>query len=159
MGCYRCADKTATDTSGVNCKSCYAELACEKTGVGFVHTPVEIGATVIRLQHGHAQHFPVLQECEYFFAHITDACTKMCEQIRIIDVNTDNDTITLATPMTSCFSSNSRIMYDVRSVSAIRAIASEVGINVVAPLEYNCETRTLSINCQELRNLLDNCNA
>ena len=53
----------------------------------------------------------------------------------------------------------SRLCYETSSVEAIREIAAGVGINVVHPLVYDCETRTLSIDCQGLRELMDNCKA
>lgn len=143
----------------MKCPSCYAELPCALTGVGFIHTPAPIGARELILNKNHGAHFPDLQGCEFFFAYITDACTNQCVKVRITAVNKTTDRLTLETPLTACVPSLSKITYDSTSVEAIREIADGVGINVLSPLVYDCSTRTLSIDCQKMRELMDNCGA
>lgn len=141
----------------MKCPSKYAELPCSLTGVGFIHTPVEIGARNIRLNKNHASHFPDLQAGEFFFAYVQDACNKQCSKVRVIGVNKSTDTLTIETPSTTCIPSLSKVTYESTSVEAIREIAAGIGINVAHPLLYNCETRTLSLDCQGVRELLANC--
>lgn len=141
----------------MKCPSRYAELQCALTGVGFIHTPAPIGALYLTLVNNHANHFPTLQVGEWFFAHITDACTNMCTKVKIVGVDKVTGQLLMDAPLVACIPSLSRVSYDSTSVEAIREIAEGVGINVVYPLVYDCETRTLSIDCQGLRDLMDNC--
>ena len=143
----------------MKCPSNYAELTCPLTGCGYIHTPVGIGAREIKLIKNHASNFPDLQEGEFFFAYVTDACTKHCTKVKVVGVDKTTDTLTIEVPTINCIPSMSRICYETSSVEAIREIAAGVGIDVVHPLVYDCETRTLSIDCQGLRELMDNCKA
>lgn len=139
------------------CPNCYAELPCHLSGVGYTFTTAEVGSQVLRLQKNHAMHFPKLNDCQYFFVYLTDACNKRCAQARVIGVDYTADALYLDSPLPMCLSSLSRVSYDVGSVAAIRSIAAEIGINAISPLVYDCATRTLSIDCQAMRDLLDNC--
>lgn len=141
----------------MKCPNLYAELDCCLTGTGFLHSKSGIGATELHLIKGHASHFPTLQNREFFFAYITDACTKQCTQVTVTGVDKTTDTLTISPPLTVCYSSQSRIAYDYSSVARTREIAASVGINVVSPLIYDCDTRTLSIDCQAMRDLLAKC--
>lgn len=143
----------------MKCPSNYAELTCPLTGCGYIHTPVSIGAREIRLIKNQASNFPDLQVDEFFFVYVNDACNHQCTKLKVVGVNKTTDTLTIETPTINCIPSNSRICYESTSVEAIREIAAGVGINVVYPLVYDCETRTLSIDCQGLRELMDNCKA
>lgn len=143
----------------MKCPSNYAELTCPLTGCGYIHTPVSIGAREIRLIKNQASNFPDLQVDEFFFVYVNDACNHQCTKLKVVGVNKTTDTLTIETPTINCIPSNSRICYESTSVEAIREIAAGIGINVVYPLVYDCETRTLSINCQGLRELMDNCKA
>lgn len=141
----------------MKCPSNYAELTCPLTGCGYIHTPVGIGAREIRLIKNQASNFPDLQVGEFFFVYVNDACNHQCTKLKVVGVNKTTDTLTIETPTINCIPSNSRICYETSSVEAIREIAAGVGINVVHPLVYDCETRTLSIDCQGLRELISNC--
>ena len=141
----------------MKCPSNYAELTCPLTGCGYIHTPVGIGAREIRLIKNQASNFPDLQVDEFFFVYVNDACNHQCTKLKVVGVNKTTDTLTIETPTINCIPSNSRICYESTSVEAIREIAAGVGINVVHPLVYDCETRTLSIDCQGLRELISNC--
>lgn len=141
----------------MKCPSNYAELTCPLTGCGYIHTPVGIGAREIRLIKNQASNFPDLQVGEFFFVYVNDACNHQCTKLKVVGVNKTTDTLTIETPTINCIPSNSRICYESTSVEAIREIAAGVGINVVHPLVYDCETRTLSIDCQGLRELISNC--
>lgn len=143
----------------MKCPSNYAELTCPLTGCGYIHTPVGIGAREIRLIKNQASNFPDLQVGEFFFVYVNDACNHQCTKLKVVGVNKTTDTLTIETPTINCIPSNSRICYESTSVEAIREIAAGVGINVVHPLVYDCETRTLSIDCQGLRELISNCTA
>lgn len=141
----------------MKCPSKYAELACPLTGCGYVHSPMPVGAREIPLIKNQAANFPDLQQGEFFFIYATDACTKQCTKLKVIGVNKVTDRLTIETPTTVCIPSLSRVCYENTSVEAQREIAASVGINVVFPLVYDCETRTLSIDCQGLRQLMDSC--
>ena len=141
----------------MKCPSTYAELPCPLTGVGYLHRKVEIGARELYLIKGQASQFPDLQQGEFFFAYIHDACTKHCTKVKVIGVDKVADRLDIETPTTMCIPGLSRISYESSSVEAIREISASVGINVVYPLVYDCETRTLSLDCRGVRQLMDNC--
>ncbi len=141
----------------MKCPNKYAELPCALTGVGFLHHKVGVGTTELPLIKGHASNFPSVEDAEFFFAYVTDACTKQCEHVRVVAVDKTNDILTIETGLTTCFSSQSKICFDFSSVQRTREIAESIGINVVSPLVYDCETRTLSIDCQAMRELLNRC--
>lgn len=139
------------------CDTKYAQLPCHQTGVAYTHSKTNVGDTVLRLQQKHSAQLPILGAGQFFYATLTDACNKRCQQVKVVAVDMVNDTVTLDTPLADCMSSNARLRYDICDVNAILAIAESVGLNVTPPLQYDCNTRTLSINCVQLREMLEEC--
>lgn len=138
----------------MSCQPKYAPLPCSKTGVGYTSKAHDIGSKVLSLRLKHSQGFPSLGRGEYFYANILDACDHICEQVKVINVG--NDSITIETGLTTCFSSNSKITYTL-PVQAIADIAQQVGLNVVSPLIWDCDTQTLSIDCAKLKQMIAEC--
>jgi len=99
------------------------------------------------LQTGHGAFFPAVSAGQFFYAEITDGCHECCEVVRVVGREGDVLTIERDAPTCDCFSSNSRVRYVSCSRDAILAIAAEVDLNVEAPLNWDCATRTLSITC------------
>lgn len=104
---------------------------------------------------GHGANFPSLIENEYFYATLYAPCDTKCARVTVIATSSDTFTIEgLDNTTDICFPENSKLVYDRCSTETIRAIASEVPINVTAPLKYDACTRTLSIDCAELKRII-----
>lgn len=136
------------------CDPKYLDLPCSLSGLGYTAAALSDVGTEITLMQGHGAFFPEVGDGEYFFARLTTACGDCCEEVRVIGRDADTLTVERASASCGCFSSNSAVRYERTSKSAILAIASEAPINVVSPLHWDCETRTLSFDCEELLNLL-----
>lgn len=139
-----------------DCKQHYKALPCSYTGVGYTAATLSGAATALHLRTGHGKHFPDLGDGDYFYAWLTDGCDECCEQIRVVAKKDDTLTIERPEMRCACFGTNSRVSYTSCSVAAIEAIASGVGLNVTDPLVYDCETRTLSIDCGKLHEMIVN---
>lgn len=123
-------------------------LPCGLQGYGYLSTPVRSTDTVLRLMNGHGAFFPALQGGQYFFVTV-QGCDGCCETMRV--TARDGDVLTVVrTDICDCINSNARVTYDAGSREYIQAIAREIGINTVSPLNYDCETHTLSIDCNKL---------
>lgn len=138
----------------MNCRT-YKSLTCSKSGVGYLSSPVSCSGCVINVMSGHGTNFPSLTENEYFYATLYSPCDKHCARVVVTAVSGDKLMIEVLDNLTDmCFPENSKLVYDSNSVDAIKAIASEVPINVTAPLKYDACTRTLSIDCAELKRII-----
>ena len=126
------------------CPVRYPGLPCHLSGVGYTARPALLGSASLVLQSGHGAQFPALTAGQFFFAEVVDACGD------VVDVDGDTLAIVRDSPTCDCFASNSRVRYVSDSREAILAIAAEVPFDVVEPLEWDCATRTLSINCAKL---------
>ena len=135
------------------CSPRYVGLPCPLSGVGYSAAAVSLGAASITLQAGHGAFFPAVSAGQFFFAEMTDACGDCCETVRVTGKTGDILQIVRDAPG-CCFASNSRVRYVSHTRDAVLAIAEEVPINVVPPLQYDCETRTLSINCSMLAEMV-----
>lgn len=139
-----------------DCPVHYKDLACGLTGVGYTAEVISGAVTTVRLRKGHGKQFPEMASGDYFYAYLTDGCNECCEQVKVTGIKGDVVTFERSAMSCDCYSTNSRLRYSNCSVEAIRAIASEVGINVVPPLRYDCATRTLSIDCGALHDMIAN---
>lgn len=138
------------------CSPRYVGLPCPLSGVGYSAAAVPLGAASIQLQPGHGAFFPAILPGQFFYAEVTDGCGGCCETVRVTAKMGDVLTIVRDAPVCDCLSSNSRIRYVSDTRDAILAIAEEVPINVVAPLIWDCETRTLRIDCALLHEMISN---
>lgn len=135
------------------CSPRYVGLPCPLSGVGYSAAAVPLGAASIPLQTGHGAFFPEVGAGQFFFAEITDACGSCCETVRVTGKTGDILQVVRDNP-SCCFASNSRVRYVSHTRDAVLAIAEEVSFNVVEPLVWDCETRTLSINCAALAEMV-----
>lgn len=138
----------------MTCPTRYAALPCSKTGVGFTSVVTGPSETQLKLRTGHGAQFPVLSPGQFFYADLQDACGGCCEEVRVVQTQGDVFTIERPAQHCDCFSTNSLLRYTSCSVQAIQAIASDIGINAKWPLVYDCETRTLSIDCAGLQEMV-----
>ena len=138
------------------CSPVYVGLPCHLSGVGFAAESSTLGSATLKLQTGHGLHFPEVVPGQFFYAVVTDPCSDCCETVRVIGRTGDTLTIQRDAPSCGCFKANARVRYVSNTKDAVLAIASEAPINVQPPLVWNCETRTLSIDCNKLHEMINN---
>lgn len=131
----------------MTCPARYVGLPCSLSGVGYSAVAAPLGAASITLQTGHGAFFPAVDAGQFFFAEVTDGCGGCCETVRVTGRTGDVLAIVRDAPTCDCLSANSRVRYVSCSRDAILAIAAEVDINAVPPLHWDCETRTLTLEC------------
>lgn len=130
------------------CPARLQTLPCSLQGYGYLANPVRLGDTTIQLMKGHGAYFPELSGNQFFFVMV-EGCDGCCEQMRVTARSGDVLTVERGNGC-ECINSNARVSYDYTSREYIQAIAREIGINVKSPLEYDCETNTLSLDCNKL---------
>lgn len=136
------------------CAPRYAGLPCHLSGVGFTAIPAPLGSAVLQLQAGHGAFFPALNAGQFFYAEVTSDCNDCCEVVRVTARNGDQLTVVRGSPTCECIKSNARVRYVSDTRDAILAIAADVPFEVQSPLVWDCSTRTLSIDCAALQNLI-----
>lgn len=136
------------------CAPSYLGLPCHLSGVGYTARSSPLGSASLQLQEGHGAQFPAVSPGEFFYAEVTDGCHTCCEVVRVVGRVGDVLEIERDAPSCDCFSANSRVSYLSTTKEAILAIAAEVPFNVVEPLVWDCETRTLSLDCAQLQQMI-----
>lgn len=135
----------------MTCPALLEPLNCAQTGVGFMALAYTAGATTLTLQQGQGEHFPVPASGRVFYVDVggCGCCGRLKVTGRVGDVLT-------VEPFTgcTCMSANARVAYASNSPEHMRLVAMEVPFNAVPPLHWDCETRTLSIDCEELKALV-----
>lgn len=131
------------------CPARLVELPCSMQGYAYLANPLRRDGVELQLMRGHGRHFPVLTGSEFFFVKV-EGCEGCCESMKV--VATRGDVLVVERPDTGCdcINSNARVSYDYTSKRYIQAAAREIGLNVTGPLVYDCETNTLSVDCNKL---------
>lgn len=130
-----------------------ARLGCQQTGVGFLARAWTPTATTIELQVGQGAGFPQPAAGETFWVDLggCGCCARVQVTARAGDV------LTIVPPVSSdcsCISSTARVAYATSSPEHTQTLAAELPFNVVPPLRWDCETRTLSIDCAALKDMV-----
>ena len=127
------------------CPSKLVEKPCALTGVGYLVAPYRPGATTMQLQPAHGSNFPALTGDQYFYINV-ESCDGCCGPIKV--TARDKDTLTVVpNAACSCIASNAKVVYDNTSAKYISALALN-DVTFAAPLSFNCDTRTLHVNCE-----------
>lgn len=130
------------------CPARLQSLPCSMRGYGYLSDPVRQSDNTLRLMKGQGAYFPELVGDQFFFVTV-EGCDGCCEHMRV--VARDGDTLTVErTSRCDCINSNARVAYDYNSKEYIQAAAREIGLNVKAPLLYDCESNTISLDCNAL---------
>jgi hypothetical protein len=139
------------------CPTKLSPLGCKQTGVGFLQTTWSGCGTTIQLFAGQGAQFPQPVNGQSFWVDVdgTSCGGSCCARLEVIARTAD--TLTLRNPDCSCdcIPATSKVSYAHNSPEHIRMVASELGFNVVPPLRFDCATRTLSINCEELKQMVN----
>lgn len=136
--------------------SCHglAQLSCNQTGVGFLATAWNPGATSIELAPGQGVNFPAPTSAQRYFVDIggCGCCTRVEVTARAGDV------LTIVPPPASdctCITKNARVAYATNSPEHTTLVAQSLPFEVVPPLRWDCATRTLSIDCAMLKDMVN----
>lgn len=130
------------------CTARLQELPCDLRGFGYLAEPVRLNDTTLLLMKGQGEYFPAITGDQFFFVNV-EGCKGCCEHMRV--TARDGDRLTVErTGRCDCINSNAKVSYDYTSKHYIQAIAREIGLNVLSPLTYDCETNTVGIDCTKL---------
>lgn len=132
-----------------------AMTTCSQTGQGFTRAPLNPGDTEVQLMTGHGDQFPELTPGHFFFISVYAGCSQCCETMRV--TARTGDILTVERPAAGacgCMKSNATVVYARDSREHLEALIRDIGINVVPPLRFDPCTRTLSINCEELHEMV-----
>ncbi|HQL53499.1 MAG TPA: hypothetical protein PLQ87_02240 [Phycisphaerae bacterium] len=135
------------------CPPLLTPLACGQTGVGFTLSAWSAPHTELHLRAGMGANFPVPTAGNSFWVDI-GGCG-CCARLQV--TGRTGDVLTVVPPAAGdcdCIGSNARVAYATSSPEHIRALAAEVPFNVQPPLRWDCATRTLSIDCAALKDLV-----
>lgn len=135
------------------CPPTLTPLGCDQTGVGFTAQAWNLSDTTLHLRAGMGANFPEPVGTSYWVDLGGCGC---CARVRV--TGRVGDVLTVEPPPgtdCTCVGSNTRVAYASNSPEHIRALAMEVGINVQSPLVWNCATRTLSLDCAALKNMVN----
>jgi hypothetical protein len=136
------------------CPPTLTPLGCDQTGVGFLSMAWNLADTSLHLRAGMGASFPIPSSATSYWVDLggCGCCARVQVTGRVGDV------LTIVPPPATgctCISSNTRVAYASNSPEHMRELAKEVGINVVSPLVWNCATRTLSLDCAALKDLVN----
>lgn len=135
-----------TDT----CEQIYADLPCGRSGVATLTKPIDESNTKLTLAEGHGDCLPDPSDHQHFYIRVIDPCNGCCEHMRVVKKANDELEVERDGSQCECISAPARVEYDSNSNRAVLDKASALSFNVVSPLEWDCETRTLSLNCEAL---------
>lgn len=134
------------------CAQKLTRIGASQLGVGFTTMPIPTGATTITLKAGHGVNFPIPTGGSSYWVDIV--CPTGTSRAEVIGNAGNVLTVRNLTLSSGCVPSYAKVSYASSAPEHVVAIVTEMGINVVAPLQYNCDTRTLSINCEMLKSMV-----
>ena len=131
-----------------------AHLGCQQTGVGFLASAWTPSDTTIELAPGQGVNFPTPTATQRYFVDLggCGCCTRVEVTARAGDV------LTIIPPAASdctCITKHARVAYATNSPEHIALVAQALPFEVVPPLRWDCETRTLSIDCAALKDMVN----
>lgn len=134
----------------MTCQPKLIPLPCGASGFGYTAQPLNKGQTRLQLMKGHGVSFPTISHGQFFYVTVHSPCGTCCETMQVVGVEEDELIVVRdATAPCECIPSNAKVVYSTDSKQTILAISREVGLNVAAPLQYDCEKNLLSINCEQ----------
>lgn len=126
---------------------------CAMSGEGYTAQPMMRGQNQIQLMQGHGAGFPSVSSGQFYYVEVSSSCGTCCEVMQVVGKNADVLTVVrTAGTACDCIESNATVTYTLSTYDAILAIAGEAPFNVASPLVFDCETRTLSIDCEAFSN-------
>lgn len=132
----------------MKCANNLIPLPCNIPGVGYTRTTFDNTDTEIPLMSGHGLNFPAVASGKWYYVKVYDACSGCCGEYRVTGRTANSLTVEPVSPLgCACMTSNAKVTFVDVPVYIVEDIVKSVGINVVAPLVYDCTTNTLSLDC------------
>lgn len=132
-------------------------LSCGQCGLAFTAANYDCGSNTLRMQGGAAASFPAPASGKYFFVEIQSSCNskhdcaECCATLKVTAINGDVWTVEPVGGCTcECIGPNATVKYSTSSYEVVKSIVESLGIKVQPPLKYDCETGTLSLDCNYL---------
>lgn len=137
----------------MSCGPTLARLGCDQLGVSTLAQKYT-GGSSLYVTPKTASELPDLTSGETYWIRVRGACGS-CASIQV--VAKDGATLTVVEPVgfSGCLVTGSTVVYDAMNAEAIKLLAAELPFDAVEPLHWDCATRTLSIDCGELKAMLD----
>lgn len=134
----------------MGCELRYLSLPCVKTGKAVLAESFCGNTTSVKLQPKHGTNLPQAGGGKFFHAFLVSDCCTQCEEVRVTEVKDDVVTLERIEQSATCFPPRSTLSYTSTTPAAIRAIVEDTPINVAPPLKYDCNSRTISVDCAQL---------
>lgn len=137
----------------LTCPAQLEPLGCGQSGMGVARCTQEPGR--LDLHTGQGANFPTPTAGRTYWVDVRErAGCGACQRLQV--VGKDGDTLlVLALPGGAAVGTGAtQVVYASASPEHIQLLAQEIGVNAVAPLRYDCATRRLWIDCEELKNML-----
>lgn len=125
-----------------------ARLPCNRSGavvVGQRYT----GGTTLTLQPGGAAALPTLQNDEVFFLEVLGNDCGDCAKFRVTAVT--GEALTVDNVDGVCLPPGTVLRYTATHPDAIKLLAAEIPFEAASPLVWDCNTNTLSLDCEALK--------
>lgn len=135
----------------MSCPSLLEPKNCLQTGMASVVNTVPVGGTSLELESGGGVRFPAPSSGRVYYA-IVYGCG-CCNIVKV--TNLVGDTLTIE-PVNSPIVAGSFIEYSTALVENIELIARSVMPTFMPPLQYDCVTNTVTIDCAALKDLATN---
>lgn len=141
-----------------SCSERLIELPCNLTGKGFTTAVVGSDSDTIRLMKGMGVNFPAVSTAKHYYVKVSSACAGCCAEFKVIGKVGDTLNVERVSAMVcECIGTNATVTYIHTSMAVIEDMVRAVGINVVPPLVYDCNTHTLSIDCSLIPTVITPC--
>lgn len=131
-------------------------LPIAATGTGCVRKIVGSPST-ITLFKDNAANFPSLTTGKFFYAIIHARCANVIVKVTAVDMTTNQFTVEWVEgqPL-SCIPEGSQIVYSLCNQYALQEMIDTSPVNVTSPLVFDCDTRTISVDCAALKAMVNN---
>lgn len=132
-------------------------LQCDQSGIGYTAANYNCGSTTLRMAPGFSDDFPTPSSGRFFYVELETKCSekhdcgRCCATLKVVNIVNNEWTVEpVGDCNCECFSANARVIYSTSTYEAVKAVIEQIGIKVQPPLKYDCETGTLSLDCNYL---------
>ena len=135
----------------MTCGPRLARLACDRSGVATVAQRYT-GGTTLALKPGGAAALPTLQAGEVMFVEVIGRDCGGCAVFRVSAIV--GESLTVDNVPGACLPPGTMVRYTATHPDAIKLLAAELPFEAVSPLVWDCNSRTLSLDCSDLKALV-----
>jgi hypothetical protein len=136
----------------MSCAPTLARLPCDRSGIATVGAKYTGGAS-LTLKAGSAAQLPQLQAGEVLFLEVIGKACGGCATFRV--TNIVGETLTVDDVPGVCLPAGVALRYTATHPEAVKLLAAEVPFEAESPLVWNCQSRTLSVDCTALKAMMN----